>query len=153
MGVRAAGKRDRRTLLFHVYTSPDKTYMACKLPGETARCAREGRKHALYNNSKNNATPATQHANFLHANGSREGAHRSNGAVYLALLCVHLLVDLYCLKREYIRLTVAADVFHGRLPNSTVMPLRPIPASFSLTRRGINDTASSCAYFVRIQIF
>lgn len=123
MGARAAGKRDRRTLLLYMYTSPDKTYSACKLPGETARCAREGRKHALYNNSKNNATAATQHANFLHANGLREDPVVPT-TVYLALLCVHLLV--YCLKREYIRLTVAAGVFHGRLPNSIVMPLEPI---------------------------
>lgn len=102
---RSERKSGRRTLLHVCTSSPDKTYRTCKLPGETARCAREGRKHALYNNSKNNAT---QHANFLHANGLREGP-----VVYLALLCVHFLV--YCLKREYIRLTVAADVFHGRL--------------------------------------
>lgn len=33
---------------------------------------------------------------------------------------------------------MAADVFHGRLPNSIVMPLELIPASFPLTRRGIS---------------
>lgn len=94
-------------------SSPDKTYGACKLPGETARCAREGRKHAPYNNGKNNArgTAATRHAKLLACKWIAGKA--PGGARHLrSSACVHLV---YCLKREYIRLTVAADVFHERL--------------------------------------
>lgn len=137
MGARAAGKRETNGLFFLHVCLLDKTYSACKLPGEQQRGAhaRVGNMH--FTIIVKIRTAATQHANFSHANGLREREDRCAvmPRVSLALLWVHLL--MYCLQREYIRFTVAAGVFHGRLP-SIVMSSREF-LSVSHTKRDIND--------------
>lgn len=64
-------KGDGRTLSSSMYIPPDKTYSACKLPGEQRGAhARVGNMH--FTIIVKITTAATQHANFSHANGLRE---------------------------------------------------------------------------------
>lgn len=153
MRARAAGKGNGRTLLLYVYL-PIKLIVLVNYPNEHSRCAREGRKHALYNNSKNNdggdAACELLACKWI-AGKAGSGASREWCVVYLALL------GTVCSNAQYIWLTVAADVLQGKLPNSIVMPLELIPASSSLTRTGTSmiPRASSRAYIVyceKIQI-
>lgn len=79
MGVRAAGKGNGRTLLLYVYL-PIKLIVLVNYPVNTRGAhARVGNMH--FTIIVKITTAATQHANFLHANGLRE-----RPVVYLALL-------------------------------------------------------------------